>query len=163
MSPPSHGGHDMSRVSQLYDLQQIDTGIDKRIARMRQLDEQMVDSPELIAARAAHDQARALLSERQATLKRLSHEAEEVSKRLKSQEKVLYGGTVKNPKELSQVQEEVGHLKIRLKSLEDSALDAMLAVEDAETDMATKIEERDKVKKDWQHLQTGLLEEKDKL
>lgn len=153
----------MSRVSQLYDLQQIDTGIDKRVARMRQLDQQMVDSPELVAARAARDEARSLLTERQATLKRLSHEAEEVSKRLKSQEKVLYGGTIKNPKELGQVQEEVGHLKTRLKSLEDSALDAMLVVEDAETEVTTKNEELDKVEKDWQHLQTGLLEEKDKL
>lgn len=153
----------MSRVSQLYDLQQIDTGIDRRVARMRQLDAQMVDSPELLAARAVHEEARSLVSDRQATLKRLSHETEEVSKRLKSQEAVLYGGTIKNPKELSQVQEEVGHLKVRLKSLEDSALDAMLAADDAETEFTSKAEELDKVTKDWQHLQTGLLEEKDKL
>lgn len=153
----------MSRVSQLYVLQQIDTGMDRRVARMRQLDEQMVDSPELVAARAVHDESRALLSERQSTLKRLSHEAEEVSKRLKSQESVLYGGTIKNPKELSQVQEEVGHLRTRLKSLDDSALDAMLSVEEAETELTTKSDDMDKVEKDWQHMQTGLLEEKDKL
>src|SRR5205814_9204973 len=67
--------------------------------------EQMVDGPELIASRTALDEARALLAGRQATLKRLSHEGEDASIRLKAQEKRLYDGNIKNPKELSQVQD----------------------------------------------------------
>jgi predicted nucleic acid-binding Zn-ribbon protein len=153
----------MSRVSQLFDLQQIDTGIDTRIARMRQLDAQMIDSPDLLAVRAASEEARALLSERQGVLKRLSHEAEETKARLKTQEQRLYGGSIKNPKELSQVQEEVGHLRERLKALEESELDAMLSADEAETAVSMASGELDKVEKDWQHHQAGLLEEKDKL
>ena len=48
----------MSRIGPLYDLQQIDTGLDTRVARMRQIDEQMSDSPELMAARANFDDVR---------------------------------------------------------------------------------------------------------
>src|SRR5437764_11976914 len=128
----------MSRVSQLFDLQQIDSGLDSRVARMRRIDEQMVDSPELIAARAAHEEARALLASRQADLKHLTHDAEDVSIRLKSQEKHLYDGSIKNPKELSQVHEEVSHLKAPLRALEDSILEAIITVEEAESAVAAR-------------------------
>jgi uncharacterized protein len=153
----------MSRISQLFDLQQIDSSLDRRVARMRQIDEQMVDSPELIAARAAHQEARALLAGRQAVLKRLSYDAEDVSTRLKTQEKRLYGGTIKNPKELSQVQEEVDHLKTRIRTLDDSILEAMLEVEEAETLAASASAELLKNEQDLTQFQAGLVEEKDKL
>ena len=152
----------MSRVSQLFDLQQVDTGIDSRIARMRQLDEQMVESPELLAARTTNEAARVLLSERQAALKRLSREAEETRARLKTQEQRLYSGSIKNPKELSQVQEEATHLKARLKSLEEGELDAMLAAEEAENAAVSTGDELAKVEKDSEYRQAGLLEERDK-
>jgi uncharacterized protein len=153
----------MSRISQLFDLQQIDSSLDRRVARMRQIDEQTVDSPELVVAREAQAEARTLLAERQAALKQLSHEAEDISTRVKNQEKRLYDGKIKNPKELSQVQEEVEHLKSRFKSLEDSILDAMLEVEGAETLAASRNADLEKVEQDWAHFQAGLLEEKDKL
>src|SRR5438045_1759021 len=108
----------MSRISQLFDLQQIDSSLDRRVARMRHIDEQTVDSPELVAARAAQAGARTMLAGRQAALKQLSHEAEDLSIRVKTQEKRLYDGKIKNPKELAQVQEEVEHLKSRFKALE---------------------------------------------
>jgi uncharacterized protein len=153
----------MSRVSQLFDLQQIDSGLDSRVARMRQIDEQMVDSPELIAARTAAEEARAALTKRQVDLKRVSREAEETSTRVKTQEKRLYDGTIKNPKELGQVQEETEHLKSRLKTLEDEILDAMVAAEEAEAVSASRTEDLDRTEKDWQQFQAGLVEEKDKL
>src|SRR5439155_24786612 len=110
----------MSRISQLFDLQQIDSSLDRRVTRMRQIDEQTVDSAELVAARAVLGENRITLARLQAALKQLSHEAEDISTRIKAQDKRLYDGKIKNPKELSQVQEEVDHLKSRLKSLEDS-------------------------------------------
>jgi len=95
----------MTRTSQLFDLQQIDTGLDRRAARLRQIDEQMADTPALIAAREAQMEAQKFLAVRQAELKRLTEEADDVSRRAKTQEKRLYDGSVKNPKELGQIQE----------------------------------------------------------
>jgi uncharacterized protein len=153
----------MTRISQLFDLQQIDTGLDRRGARLRQIDEQTADTPELIAARQAHAEAQHLVSERQTALKRLTEEAEDTSRRAKTQEKRLYDGSVKNPKELGQIQEEVGHLKSRLKSLEDSEIDAMLLVEEADNALSERKTELDQALKEWEQFQAGLLEEKDKL
>ena len=153
----------MSRVSQLFDLQQIDSGMDSRVARMRQIDQEMLDSPELLAARESLSEVRSALATRQGALKELTRHAEEVAARLKAQDKVLYGGTIKNPKELSQVQDEVAHLRERLKSLEDSALEAMLIVEEAEDVVSAHSEELTRIEKDWEHRRLGLQEEKDKL
>ena len=113
----------MSRIGPLYDLQQIDTGLDSRVARMRQIDEQMRDSQELLDARARFEEASARLASEQATLKRLSHDTDDTSTRVRTLEKKMYDGSVKNPKELGQMQEEVAHLKARLKSLEESTLE----------------------------------------
>jgi predicted nucleic acid-binding Zn-ribbon protein len=153
----------MTRISQLFDLQQIDTGLDRRSARLRQIDEQMVDTPELVAARQAHAESQNLVNERQSALKRLTDEAEDVSRRAKGQEKRLYDGSIKNPKELGQIQEEVAHLKSRLKSLEDSEIDTMLLVEEADNALAERKNDLDQALKEWEQFQAGLLEERDKL
>jgi len=153
----------MNRVSQLFDLQQIDTGLDRRAFRLRQIDEQMVDTPEIIAARQTQTEAQELLNRRQATLKQLTEETDDVSRRAKAQEKRLYDGSIKNPKELGQIQEEVGHLKARFKSLEDSSIDMMLLVEEAEAALAERTRDLELATTEWERFQTGLLEEKDKL
>lgn len=153
----------MSRVSQLFDLQQIDSNLDRRAARLRQIEELMVDTPALISARAALDDARNLLAARQDELKRLTHESEDVSGRARAQEKRLYDGSVKNPKELAQIQEEVGHLKSRNRSLEDSSLDVMMLVEEAENVVTERTAELENVTKEWEQFQAGLMEEQDKL
>ena len=153
----------MSRASQLYDLQEIDSGLDSRVARMRHIDEGMSDSEEMIAARAANDAAATTLSREQADLKRLSREADEASVRLKTLERKMYDGSIKNPKELAQMGEEVTHLKARLKSLEDGTLDAMLATEAAEEAKAEAQKRFDDVAKEQELYHAGLVEEKDKL
>src|SRR4051794_410215 len=107
----------MSRTSQLFDLQQIDSNLDRRTARLRRIEEDMVDTPALLAARQVHQEARDLLTSRQAQLRDITHEAEDTSARARTQEKRLYDGSVKNPKELAQIQEEVSHLKDRIRSL----------------------------------------------
>lgn len=153
----------MSRAGQLYDLQQIDSGLDSRVARMKQIDAAMADSAEMVAARAANDEAAALLEREQATLKRLSHESEEASTRLKTLERKMYDGSIKNPKELGQMGDEVAHLKVRVKSLEDTALDAMLSTEAAEEAKAAAQSHLDHISKEQEIYQAGLIEEKEKL
>ncbi len=153
----------MSRAGQLYELQQIDSGLDSRVARMRQIDEHMADSPALVSARTAYEAAQAHLTGEQARLKQASHEAEDMSTRLRAQEKLLYGGSIKNPKELGQVQEEVSHLKSRLKDQEEHALDAMLAVEEAEAQAHESQKALDDATKEWEQYKAGLAAEKDTL
>jgi uncharacterized protein len=153
----------MSRTGQLYDLQQIDSGLDGRVARMRQIDEQMADKAQVAEVQAAHAEAEKHLAREQARLKQATREVDDTSAYLKKEEKRLYDGSIKNPKELAQVQEEVGHLRVRLKTQEDAVLDAMVAVDEAEAAMAERTQELDLATKERQQFEAGLLEEKDKL
>jgi predicted nucleic acid-binding Zn-ribbon protein len=153
----------MSRTVPLYNLQQIDSALNSRVARMREIDSQMEDSAELVATRTAHETAQALHATAHATLKKLAHEAEENTARLRAQEKRLYGGSIKNPKELSQVQEEVEHLKLRSKQQEDAVIEAMMAAEEAEEIEQARSAELEQVSEAWQKFKNGLLEEKETL
>lgn len=153
----------MSRTVPLYELQRIDSALNSRVTRMREIDAQMQDSPELVAARAIHDAAQARHTAAQATLKKLAREAEESTSRLRGQEKRLYDGSIRNPKELAQVQEEVEHLKSRSKQQEDAVIEAMLAAEEAESEAQARNAELEQSTESWQKFRDGLLEEKDTL
>jgi predicted nucleic acid-binding Zn-ribbon protein len=130
---------------------------------MRQIDALMTSDEAVAAARAAYQEAEKALAARQAALKKASHEVDDAGIRLRKDEKRLYDGSVKNPKELASLQEEVTHLKARLKSLEDEDLDAMLAAEEAETALNKHRQELDAAEKEWQQYVAGLAEEKDSL
>jgi hypothetical protein len=119
---------------------------------MRQIDDLMADSPALVEARVALEEASSRLAEEQSRLKKLSREAEDTSARLKMLEKRLFDGSIRNPKELSKAQEEVEHLKGRLRDQEDGVIEAMLAAEEAE-----------ETSKEWEQFLAGLTEEKDTL
>jgi uncharacterized protein len=153
----------MTRIAQLYDLQQIDAGIDTRVARMRQIDVQMADTEDMVAARSAFESATSSLTGEQARLKQLSHENEEAGGRLRSLEKKMYDGSVKNPKELGQIQEEVTHLRDRVKDLESRTLDAMMSVEQMEEVQTEAQRQLDAATREQEQFHAGLLEEKDKL
>jgi predicted nucleic acid-binding Zn-ribbon protein len=61
------------------------------------------------------------------------------------------------------MQEEVEHLRVRSKSLEERTLDAMLAVEAAESEQTQAQEALDALTREQETYHAGLLEEKDKL
>lgn len=153
----------MSRLSQLYDLQLIDSGLDSRVARMRQIDEQMLDSAELLAARARLEEITAVLASEQSSLKKISRETEDTSTRMRSHEKRLYDGSIKNPKELGQVSEEVSHLKARLKELEDAVIERMMSAEASEKAAQEANDELERVESEHEQFKAGLTEEKEKL
>ncbi|HEX8219201.1 MAG TPA: hypothetical protein VF914_08305, partial [Chloroflexia bacterium] len=79
----------MSRVAPLYELQQVDTALQSRVSRMRQIDESMADSPELLAARADAEDAAGYLADLQDRLRKASEAVDETSRRIKTQDKRL--------------------------------------------------------------------------
>ena len=153
----------MSRTAELHELQLVDSALDSRMARIRDIDEQTAHNEEVEAARLAHEAAQARHGQAQSQLKECSHEAEETSTRIKTQEKRLYDGSIKNPKELGQIGEEVGHLKVRFKQLEESVIEAMLAVEETGDEAEKRAEELEAMSQEWEQSKAGLLEERDKL
>jgi uncharacterized protein len=153
----------LSRVTPLYELQHVDSALQSRVTRMRQIDEGMADSPELLAARSLAEEAARFLADQHDRLRKASEAVDDTSKRIKTQDKRLYDGSIKNPKELGQVQEEVSHLKARLKQQEDDMIDLMLSVERAEEASREQQAALEAVEQETEQYRAGLMEEKDKL
>lgn len=121
----------MSQPFTLYRLQQLDSQLDRTHMRLAEIQVAMNEAQELRRAEESARQAEAaLLATRQAL-----HKADEIVKdqriKIATTEAALYGGKVRNPKELQDLQNESAALKRYLSVLEDRELEAMLAEEEA--------------------------------
>jgi predicted nucleic acid-binding Zn-ribbon protein len=75
----------------------------------------------------------------------------------------LYSGLVTNPKELEDLQKEIESLGRRLAILEDELLEAMIAVEEAESNQVTVVETLNRVEAEWKETSSRCKEEQSKL
>jgi hypothetical protein len=75
----------------------------------------------------------------------------------------LYGGKVRNPKELQDLQNESASLKRYLQTLEDRQLDGMIALEQAESDQKRCQGLLEAARSAFSQKQSGLLQEKETL
>jgi hypothetical protein len=122
----------MSQSSNLYRLQQIDSQIDQIRTRIAEIDKILTQDEELQQAQSALDDANQALSEQQKLLRHAEDEVKNLKLKLEQTEATLYGGKVRNPKELQDLQAESAALKRHLTTLEDRELEAMLSLETAE-------------------------------
>ena len=153
----------MSRTTQLYELQQVDSALDERVARHHTITAELSDTAQVQEARAARETAAHTLQEAQVNLRVLTGDIEELTAKIAAEEKKLFGGAVKNPKELSSIQHEVDNLKRRKSDREDRLLEAMDAVETAQAALTSATEHLATLEATWQQRQAGLLEDKDQI
>jgi predicted nucleic acid-binding Zn-ribbon protein len=153
----------LSRTTQLYDLQQVDSALDERVARHHAVTASLNDTAELDAARAARVAAATALTEAQVHLRVLNGDLEALSAKLAGEEKKLFGGSVKNPKELRSIEQEVESLKRQRSEREDRLLETMEVLETRQAELTAAQAALATVEATWQQHQAGLLEDKDQL
>ncbi len=124
--------HFMSQSLDLYRLQRIDSQREKAASRIRTIEQ--ILSTDLALQQAQNDKAarEATLQSARQKLKQAEDAVQSQTIKIEQNQAALYGGKVKNPKELQDLQNESSALKRYLSVLEDQQLDAMLALENAE-------------------------------
>ncbi len=127
----------MSQSFHLYQLQKIDTQLDQGATRIKEITAAIESDHRIDDQQAIIDTALRTLLTEQTQLKRVENEAAAKRVKLEQSEASLYGGKVRVPKELQDLQNEVAALKRALSGLEDLQLDAMVKVEDAQTVLET--------------------------
>lgn len=122
----------MSAALGLLRLQQVDSKLSQVENRIQAIKEVLENDSELAAARQAV--ARAQAEQTDSDRARRTTEAEAQAQQIKIQqaESSLYGGSVRNPKELQELQADVSSLKRHLSVLEDQELDQMGKLESAQ-------------------------------
>jgi hypothetical protein len=122
----------MSRGEDLYHLQQLDSERDARQHRLMDIESALKDDRALREARRALDTAKKRAQEWYIKQRDLELAIESLLGKMSRSEKRLYGGKIKNPKELADLQAEIASLKRRRQRLEDTLLEAMIEREEAE-------------------------------
>ncbi len=123
----------MSRASGLYRLQEIDLENDRLKGRLEEIRNTLEDSAEITRLRADLAGKESTVVTVGTAARRAENEVEDQRHKIKRSEQALYGGSVKNPKELEDLQMESDSLKRHLESLEDHYLAVMLEQDDAES------------------------------
>jgi predicted nucleic acid-binding Zn-ribbon protein len=120
----------MTEVFQLYRLQQVDNQINQNQSRIKAIEVILNDDNTLRKIEKIAADSLASLLTLQAELKNV--EAEVEAQRLKIQQNIqaLYGGKVRHPKELQDLQSEGQALERHLATLEDKQIEIMIPVEE---------------------------------
>lgn len=123
----------MSAALGLYRLGQVDRQIDRVRARLDVIQKTLDNDAEMKAAKERYDAASQENLRALHGVKNAEAEASAVKIKSEHSEASLYGGAVKNPKELQDLQKEIASLKKHHAALEERQLEAMLAAETAGT------------------------------
>jgi predicted nucleic acid-binding Zn-ribbon protein len=126
----------MSQISILYRLQQIDSQLDNARSSLQNVERELSDNSLVIAAQQNVEQTE---QKHRSEIKRLrdaENKSYDVRIKIELSESSLYGGKIQNPKELQDLQNEIASLKRLISTLEDHELEAMLAVEEAESNLS---------------------------
>jgi len=153
----------MSRARDLYRLQAIDLELAQGAERLQQVEALLGESEALRQARQAHEQARQELNRWQIRLRDLELEMASLNEKVTATEERLYSGRITNPKELSNLQEEVQHLKRRRSRLEDDVIEAMVMVEESREVLSERSRHLQDVEARWREEQAALLAEQTEL
>ena len=135
----------MSAALGLYRLQQVDSQIDQIQARQKWIQDTLQNDSNLRATAQAYAASESKFKEAERLLEQSEAEVEKQRNKIKQAEASLYGGSVRNPKELQDLQNDVASLKRHLATLESREIEAMMMFESAEKEFNSVKEELDKV------------------
>jgi predicted nucleic acid-binding Zn-ribbon protein len=122
----------MSRVSNLFRLQEIDLELLDSQARIEEIDLILGQDEELRKAESLLEDQEGVLSEARSANSSAEHAVGSQRDKIAQTDKALYSGSVTNPKELQDLQMESESLHRYLETLEDRYLEAMVVLEQAE-------------------------------
>ena len=146
----------MSVAKQLYQLQEVDLELESNEQALNQIASQLGESKAVIETQNKLASERRHLEELTRQQRSVEWEIEDITSKLTTAEKELYSGNIRNPKELTNLQQETDSLKVKRHKLEDQALEIMEKAELATKSVATLDSELRKSKTEWQSQQQKL-------
>jgi predicted nucleic acid-binding Zn-ribbon protein len=153
----------MNLAKRLYELQQIDVEVKTQQELLDDIDRRLDENEELEKARSKATETKEQLLHTTTRRKELEWEVDDFGKNIKQISDKLYGGTVKNPKELVNLEQEVNSFKEKLRQTEDTLLDVMAEEETLQKKLTEVQAHLNDVEKQWQEEQKDLTVQKGKV
>ena len=153
----------MNQAQALYHLQTIDLTINEHQSRLAEIERLLGENAHVLAREQALRQAEEALAPWRAKVTDLELEIKTLNEKITTTEHQLYGGTITNPKELQDLQEESASLKRRRARLEDELLEAMIEVENGQAACLAARQDLEAVQAAWHAEQAERIDEREAL
>jgi predicted nucleic acid-binding Zn-ribbon protein len=153
----------MGVAKQLYQLQEVDLELDSNEQALKQFISQLGESQAVVKAQTKLNSEQKRLEDLEHQQHSAEWEIDDLTNKLTPAEEKLYSGTIKNPKELANLQQEIEGLKAKRSQLEDKTLEIMDQVEAATASVATAKSELEGVEAEWHSQQQQLSTEIEQL
>jgi predicted nucleic acid-binding Zn-ribbon protein len=154
---------DMNQSAYLHRLQRVDSQIDQIEARLAEIERLLSEDERIRNARQEVEDSRRDLEISRQALRAIEHNAHETRIKAEQSEASLYGGSIRNPKELQDLQREIDSLKRHLSALEDEQLQAMLDQEEMEKKYQSAQDKLNRAVAEVTQQKAGLAGERDSL
>ena len=153
----------MNTGFQLFQLQEIDSAIDKANLRIDEIKASIMKDTECADAESNYQNLEKRYIESKRIFDELNDEVQ--SKKLKKaqSESSLYSGTISNPKELQDLQKEISSLSGVISKLEDELLEKLIDLESSEKKMLNGKKNLKETISDFETCKALLLGEKNQL
>jgi predicted nucleic acid-binding Zn-ribbon protein len=148
----------LSQVQRLYQLQSLDSELDKAKQQLAEIAASLGESQALKEAKKAVEKTGQSLHKVQAKMQDLELEVKSLTEKIAHQEKMLYGGKSLNPKEAANLQGEIASLKRWRSKREELLLEAMVEAEEAEERFNQTQAELSRVQAAWAADQENLTQ-----
>lgn len=146
----------LNRTHLLYQLQGLDSKIDKAKQELAEVEAQLGESAALRQAKQTSEMAQQQMRQAQTKLKDLELEVKGLSDKIAGQEKLLYSGKAMSAKEAANLQDEIASLKRWHSAREELLLEAMLEAEEAEETVTQAQDALSRVEAEWRDSQGDL-------
>lgn len=153
----------MSEPFKLYRLQQIDSLSDQVKNRLKTIEIALSADQTVRLAQKRKEQSQNALKLAQKDLRNAEQDVLAQRIKIEQSESTLYGGKVRAPKELQDLQLELASLKRYLSVLEDRMLEAMIEVESAEENLQADLDLLEKAMVQFASQHADLTREKEGL
>ena len=153
----------MSAAFGLYRLQLIDSQMDQARARLDAIRKVLENDLQLRTATEHFQAAESAHKEAKGNQQQAELEVNAQRIKIEQTESSLYGGSVRNPKELQDLQNDVASLRKHLATLEDRLLESMMAMDTATTQMVEARAELDRVESNLGDQTRNLTAERESL
>jgi predicted nucleic acid-binding Zn-ribbon protein len=150
----------MATTQLLYELQDFDTQISQATKRLTAIEVALGNRDSLKSWEAAALQAQTALKELRTQHKDTELAADSLRNKIQELEAKLYGGSVKSPRELQDMDQESKLLKTQLQGLEEKLLETIGLMEEAQKKAQEAESDLQRAASEWRREQGHLAQEK---
>ncbi|MBN1656775.1 MAG: hypothetical protein JXA93_00160 [Anaerolineae bacterium] len=153
----------MGTIKDLYQLQLVDGEWDERQRRLDEVAARIGESEDLIRAREAVAEAQEEAHRLRTQMRALDLEVASVNDKLKQNQDRAYSGKVRNPKELTSLNDEAFALRRRRSELEDEQFERMIEIEALDAELSERQARLAQIEAAWRQDQASLQVERGEL